>query len=69
MLEGMLTVALKDGNKFLFKKGDAILEVMKTLHNGYNSGCETATLVVFYTGAESIPNVIKENSAPTLEAH
>ncbi len=65
MLEGMLTVELKDGNKYVFKKGDAILEVMNTLHNGYNSGSEPATLVVFYTGAVGTPNVIKEESVKT----
>ena len=69
MLEGALTVAMKDGKKYIFKKGDAILEVMNTLHNGYNSGSEPATLVVFYTGSEGVPNVIKENYVPTPPAH
>jgi quercetin dioxygenase-like cupin family protein len=67
MLEGSLTVELKNGKKYFFKKGDAIFEVMNTLHNGYNSGSEPATLVVFYTGAEGMPNVIKEVRAATSE--
>ena len=61
MLEGRLNVEIKDGPTCIFKKGDAILEVMNTLHNGYNSGNETATLVVFYTGAVGVPNVVKEH--------
>ncbi len=60
MLEGTLNVEIKGGQTSVFKKGDAILEVMNTLHNGYNSGSETATLVVFYTGAVGVPNVVKE---------
>ena len=60
MLEGVLTVELKDGRTFVFKKGDAILEVINTLHNGYNAGSVPATLVVFYTGAVGVPNVIRE---------
>ncbi len=60
MLEGTLNVEIKGGQTYIFKKGDAILEVMNTLHNGYNSGSETATLVVFYTGAVGVPNVVKE---------
>jgi len=59
MLEGELTVELKDGRTFVFKKGDAILEVINTLHNGYNSGSVPASLVVFYTGAVGVPNVIR----------
>lgn len=60
VLEGTLTVELKEGKKYSFKKGDAILEVMNTLHNGYNGGNEPVSLVVFYTGAVGTPNVIKE---------
>ena len=61
VMEGALTVELKDGRTFLFKKGDAIFEVINTLHNGYNAGHVPVTLVVFYTGAVGVPNVIKEN--------
>jgi len=60
VLEGVLNVELKDGKKYVFRKGEAILEVMNTLHNGYNSGNVPTTLVVFYTGAVGSPNVIKE---------
>ena len=63
MLEGTLNVELKDGRVFVFKKGDAILEVVNTLHNGYNAGREPASLVVFYTGAVGVPNVIREQAA------
>jgi quercetin dioxygenase-like cupin family protein len=63
MLEGELTVELKDGRTFVFRKGDAILEVINTLHNGYNYGSTPASLVVFYTGAVGVPNVIREESA------
>ena len=62
MLEGTLDVEIKGGQICTFKKGDAILEVMNTLHNGYNSGSETASLVVFYTGAVGMPNVVKEKA-------
>ena len=60
VLEGTLAVELKDGRTFHFKKGDPILEVINTLHNGYNSGRVPVKLVVFYTGAVGVPNVIKE---------
>ena len=60
VMEGVLNVELKSGRTFVFKKGDPILEVINTLHNGYNSGRVPAKLVVFYTGAVGVPNVIKE---------
>ncbi|MEI8186653.1 MAG: cupin domain-containing protein [Chlorobiaceae bacterium] len=60
MLEGVLNVEIKGGRTYVFKKGDAILEVMNTFHNGYNSGSEPAGLVVFYCGAKGMPNVVKE---------
>jgi len=63
VLEGELTVELKSGRVFVFKQGEAIFEVTNTLHNGYNSGSGEASLVVFYTGAAGVPNVIREDPA------
>jgi quercetin dioxygenase-like cupin family protein len=63
VLEGKLTVSLKDGRTFNFNKGDALVEVMDTYHNGTNSGSDMVSLAVFYTGAQSVSNVIKEDPA------
>jgi quercetin dioxygenase-like cupin family protein len=60
VLEGELTVQMKDGAKYSFKQGEAVLEVMNTLHNGFNAGGKKVALVVFYTGAVGVPNVVKE---------
>jgi quercetin dioxygenase-like cupin family protein len=65
MLEGSLTVEMKDGKTYEFKKGEVILEEMNSMHNGYNSGSDAASLVVFYTGAVGIPIVIKEEPQAT----
>jgi len=63
MLEGVLAVEMENGKTFEFRKGDAIVEVVNTGHNGYNPGKEKARLVVFYTGAAGVPNVVKEAPA------
>lgn len=63
MLEGVLAVEMENGKTFEFRKGDAIIEVVNTVHNGYNPGREKASLVVFYTGAVGVPNVVKEQQA------
>jgi len=62
MLEGELTVQTENGVEKKFVKGMPIIEVLNLMHNGTNTGKETASLVVFYTGFEGVPNVIKADS-------
>lgn len=50
LLEGQLTVSLKDGRTKELKAGDTIVEVVNTFHNGRNTGTSIAKLVVFYAG-------------------
>jgi quercetin dioxygenase-like cupin family protein len=50
ILEGQLTVSLKDGRTKELKTGDVIVEVVNTLHNGRNTGPSVTKLVVFYAG-------------------
>jgi len=59
VLSGDLTVELEGGQRISYSTGDAIIEVVNTLHNGKNSGAEPVKLAVFYLGAEGVPNVIK----------
>jgi quercetin dioxygenase-like cupin family protein len=65
ILDGELTINMKDGSSFRFKKGEVVLEVMNTLHNGVNNGEKETTLMVFYSGTAGMPNVIKENAPDT----
>jgi len=60
ILEGTLEVTLKDGLARRFQTGDAIAEVMDTLHNGRNVGAMPVRIVVFYAGATGKPATIKE---------
>jgi len=64
VVSGDLSVELEDGQRFAYGKGDAIIEVVNTLHNGKNNGAEPVKLAVFYVGAEGIPNVIKPDAKP-----
>ena len=50
VLEGELEVHLKSGAVKLLKPGEALAEVVNTLHNGRNVGSVPVKLVVFYTG-------------------
>lgn len=59
MLEGELEVFLKDGRSKRIKAGDALVEVVNTIHNGRNPGKVPAKLVVFYAGVEGIQHTAK----------
>lgn len=59
VISGRLSVELEDGRQLSFNAGDAVIEVVNTLHNGRNIGTEPVKLAVFYLGVEGLPNVIK----------
>lgn len=60
LLEGELEVTLKDGRVKQLKAGDALVEVVNTLHNGRNTGATPAKMIVFYAGAVGKQLTIKE---------
>lgn len=59
VLNGELDIELDGGKVVSYRAGDAIVEVLNTLHNGRNRGPGPVRLAVFYTGIEGTPNVIK----------
>jgi len=60
ILEGELEVRLKDGKVNRLKAGDALVEVVNTLHNGRNVGKGPLKLVVFYAGTVGQTLTVKE---------
>lgn len=62
VLEGELEVQLKSGEVKRIKSGEALAEVVNTLHNGRNVGTVTVKLVVFYTGTVGQKLSVKENT-------
>ncbi|MEA5115445.1 MAG: cupin domain-containing protein [Geobacteraceae bacterium] len=62
VVSGVLTVELENGRATTYQEGDAIFEVVNTLHNGRNLGKVPVRLAVFYTGIEGAPNVVKPAS-------
>lgn len=51
LLEGTLEVTLKDGRVKRMQPGEALAEVVDTMHVGRTVGATPAKIVVFYTGA------------------
>lgn len=62
VMAGRLTVQIEGGKTTEFKEGEAIIEVVKTKHNGINHGNIPVKLVVFYLGGKDLPNVIKADN-------
>lgn len=49
---GELTVVKETGERNRLRTGDAIIEVVNTLHYGMNEGSSPCEIVVFYAGTE-----------------
>lgn len=60
ILEGELEVRLKDGSVKRLQAGEALAEVVDTLHNGRNVGTGPVKLVVFYAGAAGGKLTVRE---------
>ena len=60
VLEGELEVQLKNGEVKHLKAGEALAEVINTLHNGRNLGSTPVKLVVFYAGVVGQKLTVKE---------
>ena len=60
ILEGTLEISLKNGEVKRLQAGEALAEVMNTLHNGRNVGPTPVKLVVFYVGKVGQANTFKQ---------
>ena len=63
MLEGEIEVHLKDGQVKRVKQGEALAEVVHTLHNGKNIGTVPARMAVFYAGSTGAQLTLTEAEA------
>ncbi len=64
VLAGELEVRLQDGRVKRLKSGDALAEVVNTLHNGRSVGSTPVKLVVFYAGTVGQPLSVKASAVP-----
>ncbi|MCW8884726.1 MAG: cupin domain-containing protein [Motiliproteus sp.] len=60
VLSGSVKVVKEDGREILFQKGDGLIEVVNTWHQGVFT--EDSELIVFYAGAEGVALSIKKDS-------
>lgn len=63
ILSGELEVETQDGKTTRFKAGDAVIEVMKTVHRGRALDAPVEILV-FYAGEKNTPNTVLPKDDP-----
>ncbi|HEY6529897.1 MAG TPA: cupin domain-containing protein [Cellvibrionaceae bacterium] len=68
LLEGELEVTLKNGARKIIKKGEALAEVVNTLHNGRTIGTTPVKILVFYAGTTDSKITEKEPVDTTAQA-
>lgn len=61
VLEGTLEVTLRSGEVKRLQSGEAVAEVIDTLHKSRNVGEQPVKILVFYAGAVGKPLVIKHS--------
>ena len=60
ILAGTLTLETEEGKTFVLGPGSAFAEVVKSRHNGRNTGTEAVKLVAFFTGEVGRPFTVKD---------
>ena len=58
ILKGRLELYTKDGETKVFGPGEALIEVVNTVHAGKAMGSEDVDLVVFYAGSKGNPTTV-----------
>ena len=67
ILRGTLALNLKDGTTRVFQTGEAIVEVIDTVHTGQAIGAEDVEVVVFYAGVEGVPTTVLQQPQPAAQ--
>ena len=55
LVQGELTIIDKDGTEKVVHAGEAIVEMVDTVHHGENRGTQPAILYMFYLSQEGLP--------------
>ena len=63
VLKGALALELADGSSRTFHEGEALIEVVNTIHTGRALGSQPVELVVFYAGVEGSPTTVLTTTA------
>ncbi len=64
LVQGELTIVGQDGKKKVVHEGEAVVEMVNTVHYGYNSGTKPVILYMFYLSQKDLPLAVQHPEIP-----
>lgn len=64
LLQGELTIISQDGKEKVVREGEAIVEMVNTIHRGENRGTKPVVLYMFYLSKKGLPLSVPHPEIP-----
>ncbi len=64
LVQGDLTISGQDGKEKVVHEGEAIVEMVNTIHHGENRGKKPVILYMFYLSQDSLPLAVQHPEIP-----
>ena len=64
LVQGELTIIGQDGSEKTVHEGEAVVEMVNTIHHGENRGSKTAILYMFYLSQKDMPLSVQHPEIP-----
>ena len=64
LVQGELTIVTQDGKEKTVHEGEAVVEMVNTIHHGENRGTKPVVLYMFYLSQEGLPLSVQHPEIP-----
>ena len=64
LVQGELTIICKDGTEKVVHEGEAVVEMVGSIHHGENRGAKTVILYMFYLSQQGLPLSVQHPEIP-----
>lgn len=64
LVQGELTIIDQEGNEKVVHEGEAVVEMVGTVHHGENRGNKTVILYMFYLSQKDVPLAVQHPDIP-----
>ena len=64
LIQGELTIIGQDGKEKTVHEGEAVVEMVNTIHHGENRGTKPVILYMFYLSQEGLPLAVQHPEIP-----
>ncbi len=66
LVQGELTIVAQDGTEKVVHEGEAVVEMVGTIHHGENRGTKPVILYMFYLAQQGTPLSVQHPEIPTV---